>query len=152
MTKRSIKFNIIFVLILMVSIFSGCTKVSNYSFVDYGSNTTTNEIVFSSDKKSLAWVFQDSGSDIKMNRIFAADKNGLNKTELISVDLEENKALRIMGYYPELGLFVYAIEYKNPEFGPQIQREAFFKFLTKKMLKVLKRLFEFLSATKVLWV
>ncbi|KKR07560.1 MAG: hypothetical protein UT32_C0009G0021 [Parcubacteria group bacterium GW2011_GWC2_39_14] len=107
---------------------TGCTKVGDYSFVNYGLNTKTNEIVKSADGQSVSWVSQDVSGEKVMNRIFSATNTGKNKTELLSMELEKERSLRILGFYPENSVFVYAIEYQNPNFGVAVQRETFYKF------------------------
>jgi hypothetical protein len=62
-----------------------------------------------------------------------ADKNGKNKESLISILLEkmpedQQQHLRIMWFAPEVNAFIYAIEFENPEFGPELQRRAFYKY------------------------
>lgn len=112
----------------------GCTISTNkpsYDFVDYGINETTNEYVVSKDSESVAWVFQETVEDGVKNIIFSADKNGENKEERYSIVLKEENNVRLMGYYPETKSFIYVIEYPNPEFGVEMQREAYYKFFDK---------------------
>lgn len=109
-------------------ILTGCTKVENYSFVSYGINSTTNEIVKAENGKTLAWVSQEASGEMVMNKIFSAAADGSNKVELLSMELEKGKNLRVLGLYPDNSVFVYAVEYLNPNFGQTIQRESFYKF------------------------
>jgi hypothetical protein len=109
----------------------GCTVATDkpsYDFVDYGTNESTNEMLVAKDGESVAWVFQELVDDGIKNVIFSTDKKGENKEEIFSIILKEGNDIRLMGYYPETKSFIYVIEYKNTEFGPEIQREAFYKF------------------------
>lgn len=114
--------------LLNIILLVGCTRVDNYSFVDYGSNTTTNEIVWSKAGDNLAWVSQEASGEKSLNKIWSSNKKGEAKQELLSMELSKEKSLRVMGFYPELNVLVYAIEYKNPDFGVATQREVFYKF------------------------
>ncbi|KKQ80330.1 MAG: hypothetical protein UT02_C0011G0003 [Parcubacteria group bacterium GW2011_GWC2_38_7] len=107
---------------------TGCTKVSDYAFVNYGTNTTTNEIVKADDGELIAWVVQEASGDKVMNKILSSTNIGKDQKELLSMELEKGKSLRVLGFYPENSVFVYAIEYKNPNFGLATQRETFFKY------------------------
>jgi len=115
-------------LLVCLFIFSGCTKVGDYSFVNYGLNTTTNEIVKAADGQTIAWVSQDGSGEKLMNRIFSATNSGKEQKELLSMELEKERSLRILGFYPENSVFVYAIEYQNQNLGPAKQQESFYKF------------------------
>lgn len=115
-------------LLVCLFIFSGCTKVGDYSFVNYGLNTTTNEIVKSADGQTIAWVSQDGSGEKAINRIFSATNTGKEQRELLNIELEKERSLRILGFYPENSVFVYAIEYQNPNLGPAKQHETFYKF------------------------
>jgi len=125
MKKKILLISSVVILMLMSA---GCTKVDNYAFVNYGINKVSNELIKSNDGYSVAWVSQEQNGEKVTNRIWSADKNGKNLKELISMELNPEKTLRIMGYYPESNIFIYAIEYNNPIFGPKIQRETFYKF------------------------
>jgi hypothetical protein len=48
--------------------------------------------------------------------------------ELISMELSKDSELRLMGFYPELKFFVYAIETDAKDFGVSKERETYLKY------------------------
>jgi len=131
---------------------SGCTVVTDkpsYDFVDYGINESTNEVLVAKDGETVAWVFQEKVEAGIKNIIFSADKKGENKEERLSIVFKEENNIRLMGYYPETKSLIYVIEYKNPDFGPEIQREAFSKFFDEESAKSIgKNYLRFFEAEK----
>lgn len=126
-------------LVAMIGVFAGgCTMAigePSYDFVDFGINQDTDDIVVAEDKSAVAWVYQEDAGDNVRNTIFMADKNGDNKIMLIEIVNKPEQDLRIMRFNPETKSFIYAIEYQNDKFGPETQREVFFKFFDEENAK-----------------
>lgn len=129
----------ILVLGILMLIVTGCQKSSDdFSFVDYGLNKVSNTVIKSADGKSLVWVKQresTSAADGTVDNVVLTSKvDGTGLVEVLVKPLaktgdEDQAYLRVMGYYPEIKVLVYAIESKNKDFGSEFKRELYYVYL-----------------------
>lgn len=128
----------IFLLIFFsLLIFSGCNFNSGgdkYSFVDFGINSDSREIVKASDGQTITWVKQvpvkNDNSDFIENHILMAGIDGKNQREVYVGSFAPGLGyLRIIGFYPEDKVIFWAVERPATDSSLVVNNEVSYKFL-----------------------